>query len=57
MEIMMRLLEKEHAPEWEMAIISQTCMLVSNLSHDELFCKRMFQKYDMIEVANNLLKK
>ena len=53
LDILMNLLKKSERIE----LLSQVSIVLTNLSHDEMFSKKMFKKWDMLEEANKLLHK
>ena len=57
LEILIELLSRDHEMEYVMPLLSQACIIFTNLSYDELICKQMFQKVDVLTLMNELLKK
>jgi hypothetical protein len=53
LSILMNLLKKTERVE----LLSQVSIVLTNLSHDEMFSKKMFKKYEMLEEVNSLLHK
>ena len=51
--ILMNLLKKSESVE----LLSQVSIVLTNLSHDEMFSKKMFKRYEMLEEVNSLLVK
>lgn len=57
LEILLELLSRDHEIEYVIPLLTQTCYIFTNLSYDELICKQMFQKIDVLNLVNNLLRK
>lgn len=51
--ILMKLLQNTE----NTSLLSQVCIILTNLSHDELFSKKMFKQYELLKIVNVLLQK